>query len=369
MTIRIATRVLEGSYKPRTDLVRKRFYRRLFDATIKRSQKRLTRYGILSANLVVLVLVLVFIVHATNSSKAFQGNLVSASSGNTINPLDQISSADIAVHVARLTNLYEATSVTNNADSVNAQLALAQSSSDIVTEPQIVSTALKSIKDLKKYTTQPGDTVSSLAAKFGVTSETIKLSNNLTGNNIVSGVQLWISPVNGIVYLVKAGDTIDSITAKYHVNKDQMIAFNDLEQGNPTVGSRIILPEVQQIGALNSFVAAPTLVLFSGGGGYDPGWCTYYAAARAGVPGNWGNANTWNIYAPLSGWTVSSVPRVGAVAQTSNGWGGHVGIVEAVSPDGSMIKYSDMNGLAGFNRVGYSGWVPRIGQFQRFIYH
>jgi GTPase involved in cell partitioning and DNA repair len=26
------------------------------------------------------------------------------------------------------------------------------------------------------------------------------------------------------------------------------------------------------------------------------------------------------------------------------------------------------NGLAGFNRVGYSGWVPALSKFQNFIY-
>lgn len=92
--------------------------------------------------------------------------------------------------------------------------------------------------------------------------------------------------------------------------------------------------------------------------GYDVGWCTYYAAAKSGAPANWGNANTWAYYARLSGWNVSSVPAPGAIFQTPRGVWGHVGIVDEVSEDGSMIRYSDMNGLAGFGRVGYSNWVP-----------
>jgi surface antigen len=46
---------------------------------------------------------------------------------------------------------------------------------------------------------------------------------------------------------------------------------------------------------------------------------------------------------------------------------GHVGIVEQVAPDGTM-KYSDMNGIAGWGRVGYSGWVSPS-TFQHYIYH
>jgi surface antigen len=48
-------------------------------------------------------------------------------------------------------------------------------------------------------------------------------------------------------------------------------------------------------------------------------------------------------------------------------WWGHVAVVEAVSPDGTMIKYSDMNGLSGFGRVGYSDWVPAT-TYQNYIY-
>jgi surface antigen len=107
-----------------------------------------------------------------------------------------------------------------------------------------------------------------------------------------------------------------------------------------------------------------------GGNGYDYGWCTYYAASRVAVPNNWGNASTWDDYARLSGWTVSSRPVAGAVAQTDYAAGGlgHVAYVEAVSDDGTMMKYSDMNGLAGWGRVGYSGWVP-ISTFPHYIYH
>ena len=93
-------------------------------------------------------------------------------------------------------------------------------------------------------------------------------------------------------------------------------------------------------------------------------------ATKVAVPTNWGNADTWAIYATLSGWTVSSVPRVGAIAQTSAGYEGHVAVVEAVSPDGSQIQYSDMNNYGdggGWGRVGYSGWVS-ASTFPHYIY-
>jgi surface antigen len=66
---------------------------------------------------------------------------------------------------------------------------------------------------------------------------------------------------------------------------------------------------------------------------------------------------------------VSTTPVVGAIAQSNSGPEGHVAIVEAVSDDGAMIKYSDMNGLAGWGREGRTAdWVPARSRFQNFIY-
>jgi surface antigen len=245
----------------------------------------------------------------------------------------------------------------------------------VVAKPQIVSTALKSRDDIKTYVAVAGDTVSTVAQKFGITSDSIKWSNGLTSDTLALGTKLVIPPVNGVVYTVKSGDTVQSLAAKYKASADQIVAYNDAEIAGITPGEQLLIPNGQ-------IQAAPARATGGGGGvylaggsftpqygsnGYDYGYCTYYAAARSGAPGNWGNANTWAYYAALSGWTVSSTPRPGAIAQTSAGYLGHVAIVEAVSADGSQIKYSDMNGIAGWGRVGYSDWVP-VGHFQHYIY-
>ena len=41
-------------------------------------------------------------------------------------------------------------------------------------------------------------------------------------------------------------------------------------------------------------------------------------------------------------------------------------VVDAVSSDGSEIQIRDMNGIAGWDRVGYSAWIPAT-TFQHFI--
>lgn len=294
--------------------------------------------------------------------------------GAVANPLDQVSSADIALTVARMSQLPETTAVSNQAQSQAADIAIGASNTSVVSKPQVVATALKSSADIKDYTVETGDTVSSIAAKFGVTSDSIRWSNSLTGEAVGAGSHIVIPPVNGIVYTVNSGDTPDSLASRFHASADKIVAYNDAEINGLVIGQRIIIPDAVRTAAVP---AHPTLTLGAfawgsspmyGYNGYDYGYCTWYVANRLPVPGNWGNANTWAYYATGSGWRVSNVPVAGSIAQTSAGYFGHVAVVEAVSADGTMIKYSDMNGLAGWGRVGTTtDWVP-ASHFQHFIY-
>lgn len=357
--------------------------RRSYSRLMKRNRKHFIRYGLLAANVALLVGVIVFVSSSRSSGEAGQrpAAVLLAQDETISNPLDQISSADIAVHVAKLTALPETDAVQNHADSFNTQLSAAPPASEtIVAKPQIVADSAvgKSNKDIKTYATKDGDTVGSIAQQFGVSSDSVKWSNSLTSDKVAAGKQLSIPPVPGIVYTVKVGDTPDSLAKQYSADRAKIVAFNDAEVNGLKVGVQIVIPDgvVKQSatsrassnGGSGSFNWASDYVPVYNGNGYAYGWCTWYVASRIKMPSNWGNAYTWDDRARQSGWIVSSIPRVGAIAQTDARGLGHVGIVEAVSEDGSMIKYSDMNGISGWGRVGYSGWVPVHSNFQRFIY-
>jgi surface antigen len=120
--------------------------------------------------------------------------------------------------------------------------------------------------------------------------------------------------------------------------------------------------------ASTSFRVASFSPNYSGFNGYDYGYCTYYVASVIAVPSNWGNANTWDNYARVTpGWAVSLTPIKGAIAQTDRGGLGHVAIVTDATADGMMIKYSDMNGLAGWGRTGTTpDWVS-ASRFEHYI--
>ena len=335
----------------------------------EKSKRKMMRYGIIGGNILMLLAIGTFVMTNRSASQTVRAstlNGVASTAASAAKPLDTLSSAQIALTAAQMTDLPELTAIHNQADSDSLVLSVVPNDSSALAKPQIVSTALKSKQDIIHYTTKSGDSVDSLSKEFKVSANSIRWSNNITGNGLTPRLKIVIPPANGIVYRVKAGDTPSSLAQKYQADQSLIISMNDAEINGLRRGDLIFIPNGRV--ALAS-VSYGVFVASYGGNGYDYGWCTYYAAQRAHVPSNWGNASTWDNYARLSGWTVSSRPRVGAVAQSDYmSWAGHVAIVEAVSADGTMIKYSDMNGIAGWGQVGYSGWVPAT-TYQHYIYH
>ncbi len=110
------------------------------------------------------------------------------------------------------------------------------------------------------YTVQRGDTVSTIAKKFGVSSETIEWQNNLTGDNISPGDSLEILPVTGVAYKVASGDTIYTIAKKLNSDPQKIVdfPFNDFE--NPekftlASGTTLIVPDGVKPSAQGTYVA------------------------------------------------------------------------------------------------------------------
>jgi surface antigen len=300
---------------------------------------------------VALLAVVFLVVKSPNTDTTVRQSSV-AGAAPAAGPLDQLSSADIAVHVARMTSLPEAVAVTNQADSEATQLAITATETKVVAKPQVVATSLKSAKDIQTYTTVSGDTLSSLASKFGVTSDSIRWSNGLSSERLSPGKQLLIPPVSGVVYTVKSGDTVDSLAQKYSSSKEQILADNDAEVSGLKVGQRILIRGgIQPVArvATSYFSGAATFGgrASYGYNGYDYGWCTWYVANKrlaAGLPmpTNLGNASTWAVRAAAYGLATGRTPRVGAAVVTATRGAGHVAYVERINSDGT-IWISEMN--------------------------
>lgn len=357
---------------------------------IARRRRRVVRYALFTGNAALLLFV-VFVV-AKTPSQASDSTVQQNAAANPIlqqetaaaAPLDKVSSADIAVNVARTVGLPQTNSVTNHADSVNATAATVTATSAVVAKPAVMANALPSKADIQTYVVQEGDTISSIARKLGVSSDSIRWSNGLSGEQVEVGVTLVVPPsgVNGIVYTVAAGDTPESLSEKFNTQKELIISYNDAEISGLKVGERILIPD----GVLTMEAAAPVrntytaTTNFAWGGNspvyrsnaYDYGWCTWHAANRRQeigrpIPSNLGNAISWYGIAQGVGLPTGSAPRAGAVLWHANMGGlGHVAFVEKVNPDGSILV-SDMN-YPIWGTVTYRTVPPSEMGSYRFIY-
>lgn len=353
-------------------MIQKHTNERSYERFFKRHKKRLVRYSLLAANALVLTLVVLFAIkHPTNSQAV--SNSVGVNDDRAVtNPLDKLSSADIAVSVARMTGMPEERAVTNNADTVNTQLSLAPADDTVIAKPQVVNTASKTAKDIRRYVVQQGDTINAVADRFSVPSDTIRWSNNLTGNNLTPGKEIVIPPdgTNAIVYLVKNGDTVDGLSQRYRTSKDLITQVNDAEITGIKPGQLILIPNGVVVPAAQ---ATPTFFAATyGGNGYDYGYCTWWAATRRAqtghpIPSNLGNASTWKVRAQLAGIPVGNQARAGAVIWTPpRDYYGHVGFVESISADGS-VNISEMNAV-GWGRVSYRTLSPSEAAGYSYIY-
>lgn len=94
------------------------------------------------------------------------------------------------------------------------------------------------------YVVEGGDTVSTIAEQFGVSSRTILWANGLSDSDFIKpGQQLKIPSVSGYLYAVKSGDTVASIAQKYKGNEQQILEANSLPLADALQsGSEIIIP-------------------------------------------------------------------------------------------------------------------------------
>lgn len=95
-----------------------------------------------------------------------------------------------------------------------------------------------------KYTIQSGDTLYNISRKYNVSVDSIKSSNNLLSDHLRIGKTLIIpSESSGtIVYKVVQGDTLSTIANRYGLSSRDLINENSLENTNIRIGQEIRIP-------------------------------------------------------------------------------------------------------------------------------
>lgn len=253
-------------------------------------------------------------------------------------------------------------------------------------------------RGVQTYTVKEGDTMESIAAAFGLTTDQIRWSNGLKNTEVSPGQTLDLSTVPGIVYAIKNGDTIESVASKYGTSATEIVAYNsNIETAGMVEGSKIVLPggvlpeteRPEYVAPVYNYNYSYTYngstsarqnlrvinerIWTDPGNRMYPGQCTYYAwwwrkndpRSQGPLPdGLQGNANAWAGTLAAYGYRVDRTPEVGAVFQTTAGWYGHVGVVLAVNSDGSILV-REMNYAAAY--VATEATIP-ASQTRSFMY-
>ena len=108
----------------------------------------------------------------------------------------------------------------------------------------ILSSSFGDDTEITQYTVLEGDTISTIADQFDVSSQTVMWSNNLSDKSVIKpGDTLWILPTSGTAHTVKSGETITGLAKKYDADVNEILDYNDMIEGEDLVaGSEIIIP-------------------------------------------------------------------------------------------------------------------------------
>lgn len=93
----------------------------------------------------------------------------------------------------------------------------------------------------------PGDTVSTIAQRFGISPQTVVQANDLKNENqLAVGQELVILPVSGTLHAVKRGDTLSAIAKTYKVSEADIVGHtsNGMADADSIlqVGQRLVIP-------------------------------------------------------------------------------------------------------------------------------
>jgi len=200
------------------------------------------------------------------------------------------------------------------------------------------------------YVVRPGDTLSEIANMFNVSVNTIIWGNNLRGiKDVRPGDTLIILPVSGIERTIAKGDTLKSLAKKYGADAEEIAQYNGLDSSTPLeVGSTIIIPGGELSAPTptvpakkKSSLAQPYL---GGSGAIQNG---YYSNPLPGAILTQGihGRNGVDIGA-TRGTPIHAAADGTVIVARANGWnGGYGNYVVITHPNGSQTLYSHMRGV------------------------
>ncbi|MEX1014451.1 MAG: LysM peptidoglycan-binding domain-containing M23 family metallopeptidase [Candidatus Paceibacterota bacterium] len=128
-------------------------------------------------------------------------------------------------------------------DSDVSKNILLKESASAVGSSHPFSNVIPSRDGLNKYKVREGDTLSGIAAGFGISLETIKLANTDVSSSLIPGEEITILPVSGILYEIEENDTLEGVASTYTVDVNLIKEYNkNYQELFSSSGSVIVLP-------------------------------------------------------------------------------------------------------------------------------
>ncbi len=150
---------------------------------------------------------------------------------------------------------------------------------------QTVATVLASAP-WRVYAVTRGDTLTGIAARFGLSMMTLWWSNTLSSKDQLHvGQLLRIPSVDGVLYTAKEGDTVAAVAARFHADPAAVTTYNGLATDELTLGQQVMIPNGVGSSIVEVANARPT-VRASVGGGSGCGGCGFAPLAWP-VPGGY----------------------------------------------------------------------------------
>ena len=286
----------------------------------------------------------------------------------TVASLPSVAFAGIFSFWAELTEVFSPKSVSAETSSVNSQnVAILQATRGVEFDGAkgggditIVGTALlpesgpvgtmadiaegNHSESISVYVVRKGDTVSSIAKMFEVTSQTVLWANDLSGSVIREGQVLVILPISGVRHTVVKGDTVSSIAKKYKADAGEVARYNSIATTSTLKpGDIIIVPDGEVASPVTKYVASGTSNPLRGGGG--PAYDGYYL--RPILNGRKTQAlHGYNgvDLATYLGAPVFASAEGDVIVSAKSGWNGGDGkYVVIAHPNGTQTLYSHLS--------------------------
>lgn len=102
--------------------------------------------------------------------------------------------------------------------------------------------------EIVEYTVQDGDTISTIAANFSISVNTVLWENDLNAYSLIRpGDKLLILPVTGVMHKVAKGESLAKIANDYGIDEAAILSANRLADASDLIaGARLVIPGGQK---------------------------------------------------------------------------------------------------------------------------